>query len=500
MNFLQYILYSSAGTAVSWLAYVMVFRRSADFRGQRFFLIVTLLASMLVPFSNYRIHAELPVSRDTKTEISRSETVSAPAPAEYEPVVIFKDSKVENPGLFSRLPDPALISITVTILLLMRLLLHSGQMIFLFLTGNISRDGRFVIIRNRRLKTSFSFFRWLFIPPSLKETEEEEQILRHEKIHASQMHSADLLLSEIAIAVMWFNPLVWLMRSSLRLVHEYLADEGVLVSGSDRLGYQALLINQVAEGNIVRMSSGFNSQIKKRMKMMNKQVFSRGSAYRILALIPVILILFFGIACIKGKDESKTVTAVALTKMNVLYLGVENPVVVAVSGYEPSDLTVSIDNGKVAGEKGEYRISPSKTGIAEITVSAGGKEVQKLQYRVKFVPDPVAGVETGPQNWNTGGEISKSELLKAGGITALLQNFDFDLKFTVSSFVLSATVPNSMTIIEEISKTDRFTDKQVELIRSLKKFQKLTVENVMATGPDGAQRKLNSLVFNISGE
>jgi hypothetical protein len=44
----------------------------------------------------------------------------------------------------------------------------------------------------------------------------------------------DLILIELLAAVMWFNPVVWLMRNKIQLVHEYLADEGALGTGIDK--------------------------------------------------------------------------------------------------------------------------------------------------------------------------------------------------------------------------------------------------------------------------
>jgi len=113
-------------------------------------------------------------------------------------------------------------------------------------------------------------------------------------------------LIELLSAVMWFNPLVWMMKNSVQLVHEYLADEGVLNTGTDKLRYQALLINQIAEERLICLSSSFNhSLIKKRMIMMTKSKFNRGSKLKIFALIPLATILFIGVACINGQEVNK---------------------------------------------------------------------------------------------------------------------------------------------------------------------------------------------------
>jgi len=101
--------------------------------------------------------------------------------------------------------------------------------------------------------------------------------------------------------VMWFNPLIWMMKNSMQLVHEYLADEGALGTEIDRLRYQALLINQITEESLICLSSNFNhSLIKKRMKMMTKSKFYRKTKLKILTLIPISISLIFVMSCING--------------------------------------------------------------------------------------------------------------------------------------------------------------------------------------------------------
>src|SRR5210317_2174697 len=62
-----------------------------------------------------------------------------------------------------------------------------------------------------------------------------------------------------------------------------------------------------------------------------------------------------------------------LSYLNVVYVGVDNPLVIAASDHRGNELEVSIDNGKVAGSDGKYMISPAKAGTAKLTISANGK-------------------------------------------------------------------------------------------------------------------------------
>jgi len=88
--------------------------------------------------------------------------------------------------------------------------------------------------------------------------------------------------------------------------------------------------------------------------------------------------------------------------------------------------------------------------------------------------------------------------LDAGGIMVDLLNFDFDIKFSVVSFVLSTATPDSNKGIGEISKSNKFTNQQIDLIKSLVKNQKIMFEDIIVVGPDGMQRKLNPIVFTTN--
>ena len=209
-------------------------------------------------------------------------------------------------------------------------------------------------------------------------------------------------------------------------------------------------------------------------------------------------VLFIGVACVNGQNQSKVVTAVAPVKMNVLYIGVDNPIKIAASGYNASDITASVDNGTISGKNGEYVIRPEQSGSAIVTVSCKGKEIQKTTFRIKFVPDPIAGIQC-KNEVKTSGNISKKELLKAQGIKVFLTNFDFDLNFEVVSFVMSAQKTGEFVVYEEISDSENYSPLQIELIKSLIENQKLMIEGIVVKGPDGKKRKLSPMVFTITG-
>ena len=82
---------------------------------------------------------------------------------------------------------------------------------------------------------AFSFFNYIFIPLHYDSLEKGDLdlVIQHEKIHARQRHTLDLLFYEIAAIIFWFNPAVYYLRSSIRQVHEYLVDSAIAQSNGE---------------------------------------------------------------------------------------------------------------------------------------------------------------------------------------------------------------------------------------------------------------------------
>lgn len=182
------------------------------------------------------------------------------------------------------------------------------------------------------------------------------------------------------------------------------------------------------------------------------------------------------------------------TKMNVFYIGVKNPVDISVSGIPSDKVSATISSGllrKVSGD--QYVVQVKKAGKTYINVSAqtdaGSKSFGKKEFRVKRVPDPVAMVGD-----KKGGIVKKNALIAYGGVKAVMEGFDFALKYRVTGFVVSATTPDGYTV-EERASSGRFTSKQIALIKRLSSGRKVYIENIKATGPD--KRTLGNLVFKL---
>ena len=115
------------------------------------------------------------------------------------------------------------------------------------------------------------------------------QILTHERAHIALRHSSDILFVDIATALQWFNPAMWMLKADLRAIHEFEADDAVLRSGADVKEYQYLLIRKAVSKSGYSVANSFNhSTLKARITMMLHQKSSRKSAWKALYVLPLV--------------------------------------------------------------------------------------------------------------------------------------------------------------------------------------------------------------------
>jgi len=129
--------------------------------------------------------------------------------------------------------------------------------------------------------------------------------------------------------------------------------------------------------------------------------------------------------------------AVALDKMNVFYIGVDNPISVSAAGVNSNEIRVTASgvNVKSAGAgPGKYIVNATTPGEAKITVAGGGVS-QAFDFRVKRIPDPNPRLGGNPKN--KGGSMGNGEFRAQGGVSAILEGFDFDAKCDVVGFEMT---------------------------------------------------------------
>jgi len=188
---------------------------------------------------------------------------------------------------------------------------------------------------------------------------------------------------------------------------------------------------------------------------------------------------------------------VSPTKMNVFYIGVDNPVEVSVPGVPSDKVFPSMQGGGGSirkAAKGFIVRCTQATKEAYISVAADingtKKNMGRMQFRVKALPNPI-----GKVGGKVGGPMPKSLLLAQSGVFAELENFDFDLKWMVSEFTVTVMIKgyaNSERVVGP-----RFSERQRSLIQQAERGNKIYIEDIKAVGPDGKPRSLPTISLKL---
>ena len=182
-----------------------------------------------------------------------------------------------------------------------------------------------------------------------------------------------------------------------------------------------------------------------------------------------------------------------LDKMNVVYIGVDNPCRIFISDVPNQHIEIEAsDNLEVIEQEGGfYNIRANRPGTGTIYVIADDYE-QEFQVRMKRIPDPIARLGT-----KQGGEMRSGEFKAQGGVAAWLDNFDFDARCKIASFSMTRIAADGSRETVE-NQGARFNELATALKNKATIGDIFLFENVKSRCPgDAATRRGNSMIFRI---
>lgn len=257
-----------------------------------------------------------------------------------------------------------------------------------------------------RAEGPFSFFRWIFVCPDAHTGDELHEILTHERTHARQWHSIDVLTGELACIICWFNPFAWLMKREIRTNLEYMADEKVLETGHDSRTYQYHLLGLSHHKAAATIYNSFNVlPLKKRIIMMNKRRTRAIGRTKYLMFLPLAALLMIvsnieAVARATQKITTEVIEAVTPAETPDVQPQPENIVplpqqeksdkvtykgkIVDEAGNPLSDVKIIIDpkyqsmTTSTVNDKGEFRVETSSK--ADILFEYTGKDGKTLAW------------------------------------------------------------------------------------------------------------------------
>ena len=185
--------------------------------------------------------------------------------------------------------------------------------------------------------------------------------------------------------------------------------------------------------------------------------------------------------------------AVSADKMNVFYMGVDNPVSVSVAGANSNEVKVSASGGTITKTgNGKYNVRVANPGDVRISVSGGGMPSTPFDFRAKRIPDPVARLGNMED-----GSIGNGTFKAQKGVIAWLDNFDFDAKCKIDGFEVTR-VPKRQDPVTAPNRGGTLSGKADNIVNAAKPGDQYFFRNIKARCPgDKAGRKVNSLVFTI---
>jgi len=262
-SFVNYLIESGVSLSLFALVYFLFLRRETFFSINRWFLLVSIGFSAVLPLLHIPFYTPQPT---VLAEVTVTPYVNL-----LSTITIYGAGFTQSAETFvltySLVGYAYLIGV---ILFSIKLFIQLFQIWRLIKQNKVIPEGKIRLVVLDREISPFSFLNYIFVSNNLQNTTGWEKMLEHERQHIRQGHTFDVLLLEFIAIVQWFNPFFWMFRRALRENHEFLADQAVISHGTAPSWYKQILINQYVGDQII-IANNFNySLIKIRIKMMSK--------------------------------------------------------------------------------------------------------------------------------------------------------------------------------------------------------------------------------------
>jgi len=274
---MEYFIKFSAILLLFWCIYMVFLQSETFFNTIRAYFVVGIVASLLLPFMT--IYKYVYLENVSLNQISG---------------VLSENGETfnnENISLSSALLGVYAIGF---IFLSVRFLLQLFSLVRFITRHPKKKEDGYIYIDADSSTSPFSFFNYIIYPTKGFDPQELKQIIEHEKIHASQFHSLDILLAQLMIIFNWFNPIAWLYHREMQKNLEFIADQGAQTDKTTRESYQYLLLKTVTPNYSLALTSNFyNSLIKKRINMLQKNKSANLMYLKFIFIIPLLIVFVF---------------------------------------------------------------------------------------------------------------------------------------------------------------------------------------------------------------
>jgi bla regulator protein blaR1 len=304
LYFIKVILCS----ALLLLVYFLFLEKEKMHRFNRFYLLFSIVAAFIIPLITLPVQADIfPASATIAT--TNIIFFDEPDVVDNTPTIATSDT-VKCYDLWSVLVTT--LYLAVSSILLFRFLRNLLTIIASIRQNKkVNHPGAKLVLTNSQ-QVPYTFLHYIFLHKNDYENSLiKKEMLCHEMVHVQQQHSLDILFIEILMVIFWFNPLLYFYRKAIRLNHEFLADDVVVETFQNPIGYQQLLLQSASRsGNLLPTSLFHYSITKKRLLMITKNTSPKMAFAKQVAVLPfaVAIILLFSTKVVAQQSTEKRST------------------------------------------------------------------------------------------------------------------------------------------------------------------------------------------------
>ena len=289
---LIYLAKSSALIAAFYLAYTFLVQKETFFTSNRYFLLSGLFTSVLLPllFIKKIVFIEKPSYFPTQILSTPDNQL---------------ETNVEPPLDFTNLLY--IVYGIIVIIFFLKIIFELLSFFKLIKNKEASIVKPFVLVDVNENINPFSFFKYIVFNSKMYSNNELQNILSHEKVHSRQKHAVDVLIAKLFCTVFWFNPFVWLYKKAIIQNLEYIADQKAIQNIENKKAYQMTLLKVVSDQNCLSITNSFyQSLIKKRIVMLNKNQSNRRNVWKYALIIPALVafIIFFQVKVVAQERQN----------------------------------------------------------------------------------------------------------------------------------------------------------------------------------------------------
>ncbi len=261
-----------------YAVYQFFLRNDAHYSINRWFLLLGLITAIILPLIkiNYVVIVES-INEQAGFIPVQAQSVGASAP--HIP---------EKPD-FNWISILPYIYLSISFFLGARVLFNLLKLVKLaYKSVKIKKNG-VIICLNPKVDTPFAFANRIFVKDESYLSRDNEQIMVHEMVHLKQRHWLDVMLSELMLVILWFNPFTWAYARLIKQNLEFIADKKVLDEGFRKDEYIQTIISETMGAEVSVLANHFRfSQNKRRLKMMKNDRKSKWRLLKLLMVLPFI--------------------------------------------------------------------------------------------------------------------------------------------------------------------------------------------------------------------